>query len=1132
MRLRIATLFVATFWLFASEARSQSFTARMIGTVKDASDSVIPNAAIAIVNTATNARAEARSDVNGGYVIPQLPPGEYRVEVEAAGFKRYVRAGITLAVEQQARIDIAMALGAVTESITVLANASMLETTTSSVGKVVDNRRILSLPLNTRNVYSLVFLTPGVTGSVGNNYNNVSYNVNGARGGLDTVIDGVTASHPTVNGAAGITVFPSVDAIEEFKLMGANYSAEFGRSLGSVLNVVYKSGGNRLHGSAYEFLRNSKLDSNNFFARGRGIDLTSLKRSQFGGMVSGPIRRDKTFFMVSYEGLRQSSFSTTTTSVPTPLERQGDFSQSLASTGQQIRIFDPFTTRVNPAGGFIRDPFPGNAIPSSRFDPVAVNVLKYYPEPNSPGVTNTNKNNYFKTGGSPLNTDNYDFRVDHNISATQRFFARYSHRLTENVAATFWPAGIEIAEGRTNEENHARNAVADYTHTLSPATILTTRLGFARTLYVLDNQGLGFVPSSLGLPQSIDTAVDRVMFPAFSATGYASLGGGDHRWNPFMTYSAVGNVTKIKGAHTLKAGYEGRLIRVNVWEARSAGTFAFTNGFTQGPNPNVASSTAGNGLASLLLGTGSGTLLQAWKNVTTQSYYHALYFQDDWRVTSKLTLNLGLRYDVDMPRTERYNRMNYFDPLAPSPLARQVPGFADLKGGVVFVGVDGNSRHQYPVDRNNLAPRIGFAYQANARTVIRGGYAQTFGPSLQAAQGTVGPYGFRTESTWVGSLDGITPLNLLRNPYPQGFAPPPGSSQGLLTQVGSLLEGVLRDQVSPWAMQWNFTVQRELPGQTLLETSYVSTHGLQLTRGGEGALNLNQLQPSQMALGSRLNELVDNPFFGFAGGVLATPRIGRAQLLRPYPQFTTITPLFKSGGSSNYQSLQITIKKRFSHGMMFEGSHTWAKIMEDGTSHQNSFDTAASRSISSDDVAQRFVMSYIYELPFGRGRRFGSSVPGAVNMLLGGWQFNGISTFQTGTPLSISATNTSGIGSTTIRANNNGRSGRIEGSVNGRLERYFDTSVFSQPAPFTLGNLSTRLPDIRNDGIRNFDLSLFKEFAPREWFKTQIRAEYLNAFNTPRFSAPDTSATSQTFGRITAQANTPRQIQFGLKFLW
>ncbi|MGH9721768.1 MAG: carboxypeptidase regulatory-like domain-containing protein, partial [Bryobacteraceae bacterium] len=510
--------------LCVSSTPAQSFAARVLGTVKDTSDSVVPNAQVVMVNTATNARAEVRSDAGGNYVAAQLTPGQYRIEVEAAGFKKFLREGLTLAVDQQARVDIVLSVGAVTESVIVTANAPLLEATTSSVGKVVDNKRIMALPLNTRNVYSLVFLTPGVTGSVGNNYNSLSYNVNGARGGFDTIIDGVTASHPTVNGAAGITVFPSVDAIEEFKLMGANYSAEFGRSMGSVLNVVFKSGGNQFHGSAYEFLRNSVLDANNFFSRGRGVELPNLKRSQFGGMASGPIKRDKTFFMVSYEGLRQKGFSSTTTSVPTLPERAGDFSQSLAANAQVIRIFDPFSTRANPAGGFIRDQFPNNIIPAARLDPVAANVLKYYPLPNTPGVVPTNRNNYYRTGASSLNTDNWDFRVDHNLTSTQKVFARYSHRNTANVPSIFWPQDIAIADGRQNEDNHAKNAVAEYSNTLSPTTILTARLGFARTLYVLDNQGLGFLPSALGLPSTIDAAVDRQMFPRFNAGGYASLG--------------------------------------------------------------------------------------------------------------------------------------------------------------------------------------------------------------------------------------------------------------------------------------------------------------------------------------------------------------------------------------------------------------------------------------------------------------------------------------------------------------------------------------------------------------------------------------------------------------------------------
>jgi hypothetical protein len=589
------------------------------------------------------------------------------------------------------------------------------------------------------------------------------------------------------------------------------------------------------------------------------------------------------------------------------------------------------------------------------------------------------------------------------------------------------------------------------------------------------------------------------------------------------------------GRHTLKTGFEGRLIRVNVWEARAAGTFGFSQGFTQGPDPNRASSTAGNSMASFLLGTGTpgNVLIQAWKNVASQSFYLAGYVQDDWRVTSKLTLNLGVRYDLDTPRTERYDRMNWFDPYAPSPLAGKVPGYPNLAGGVVFVGVDDNPRSQYNWDRNNWAPRVGFAYQADSKTVIRGGYGHVFGPSNQAAQGTVGPFGFRTENPWVTSLDGITPFNLLRNPYPQGFAPPPGSSQGLLTQAGANLQAVLQNTLTPWTMQWNFNVQRELPGGVLLEVAYVGTRGLQLSLDGEGGFDLNQLPASAMALGPRLNEQVPNPFYGIVNnGVLIGPRVARGQLLRPYPQFTNIIPLYYSGASSNYHSLQVTATKRFSHGFMFEGAYTWAKNLDYGQSHQDTYDIKDSNSLASIDLAHRFVMSYIYELPFGRGRKWGNDVSPAVDVILGGWQFNGITTLQTGTPIAISASNTAGIFNPVTRANNNGKSGKLEGPVDQRLNGYFDKSVFSQPGPFTFGNLSPRVSDIRVDGIRNFDLSLFKHFRIVERVTLEFRAEFLNAFNTPRFGGPNTSVTAAAFGVISSQANNPRQVQFGLKFLW
>src|SRR5262245_24294220 len=455
--------------------RAQSFTGAILGTVKDPSGAVMPGVTVTITNVATNVRSEGLSDDQGTFIAPELQPGRYTLEATLPGFKRAVREGIVLQVQQRAQVDIVMAVGEVSESIEVTADAQLTETTTSSLGKIVDNPRILNLPLNTRNVYSLIFLTPGVTGSVGNQYNSMSYAVNGARATMmDTLIDGVTASFPTVNGFTGISVFPSVDAIDEYKVMGANYSAEFGRSLGSVLNVIYKSGTNHFHGSAYEFLRNSVFDANNFFSNRRGEELGSFKRSQFGATATGPIRRDRTFFMASYEGLRELSAANTTFTVPTALQRQGDFSQTFAANGQLIRIFDPFTTRPNPGGsGFIRDQFAGNVIPSSLFDPVALNVLKYYPLPNQAGDAVTQANNYSRSGSQQIDIDQFDVRLDENLSSARKLYGRYSYRLTKDAPPIFFPDELTIAEGRVIQENHVHNIVADYTQTLSPKTILT-----------------------------------------------------------------------------------------------------------------------------------------------------------------------------------------------------------------------------------------------------------------------------------------------------------------------------------------------------------------------------------------------------------------------------------------------------------------------------------------------------------------------------------------------------------------------------------------------------------------------------------------------------------------------------------
>jgi len=1133
--MRLVTQLVLTLTVSTLPLLPQSFTGSILGTVTDPGGAVVPGASVTVTSLDTNRVFEGTTNEVGNYVIANLQRGQYQIEVTSPGFKKFVRRGIVLEMQQQAKVDVVLEVGDVSESIEVIGDAPLLETTDSTVGKVIDNRRIVALPLNSRNVFTLLYLTPGVTGSPSSTYG-TGFGVSGSRNSyLNVLVDGISTAHPTVNGTTGNSTFPPVDAVAEFKI-STNYKAEFGRSNGGIVNIVYKSGTNDLHGSAFWFLRNSVLDANDFFNNTKGKELGSFKRSQFGAHAAGPIVKNRTFFLANYEGLRQRTFASRTTTVPTALQRSGDFSQTFASNGQLIQIFNPYTTRENPAGGFIRDPFPGNIVPAGMMDPVALNVIKYYPVPNTPGNAVTNQNNFYNTGSRRFDQDQVDARVDHNISESQRFFVRFSWRENIDAPPQLFPGDLGIAEGRVERGVRQPSASIDYSNSFSPTTILTLRAGLSRSLFIYDNQGLGFKPSSLGLPADMDRVVDRQMFPRFAASGFTNLGGSDHRWNAFMTYTALGNLTKIVGDHTLKFGYEGRLIRVNVWEARAAGTFGFSAGFTQGPNPNKASKTAGNSMASLLLGTGTSgnTLIRNWKNVASQSFYHSWFLQDDWRVTNKLTLNLGIRYEIDFPRTERYNRMNWFDPAARSPLADQVPGFDNLTGGVRFVGVNGNPRTQYHKDLNNVGPRIGLAYQLDRKTVVRAGYGHFFGPSRQGAAGTVGPFGFRVEYLWVTSVDGgLTPFNTLSDPYPEGFRDVPGASDGLLTQAGANLQAFLQDSPSPWNIVWNFTVQRELPGNILLESAYVGNRGLYLHRSTESGMNINQLDPKYMSLGSQLKELVPNPFFGIVNnGVHLSPMISRAQLLRPYPQFTTIVPLYDAGSNSIYHSWQNTVKKRLSGGLQFEGSYTWAKLIDTGRRHQNTYDVAASRALGEQDVAHRFVMGVIYDLPFGRGRSFGADASGITQALLGGWQVNGIITYQTGTPLRLTASNTSGIFGYMTLPNNNGRSGRKTGRVQDRLDEYFDTSVFSQPPPFTFGNHSVYSPDIRNDGITNWDLSLFKEFNITEKIRTQFRAEFFNAFNTPRFGSPNTRVTSSSFGRITSQANNPRQVQFGLKLLW
>jgi hypothetical protein len=1134
-RSRILCIMFSLSLIFTARLSAQAVNATMSGTIHDKTGAVIPSARVTLTNVDTNISQTVTASASGEYNVLNLAPAHYRLDVEAPGFAHYVQTGITLDVGQKANQEVALELGASSSTVSVVADTNAVEASDATLSDVVTGSEIRNLPLNSRNPYALIALTPGFSGSVGNNYNSISYSINGSRQGYtDVLVDGIPGGFPTVNGNSGVGVFPSVDAINQFRVLGQNYPAEFGRSLGGILNTAFKSGSNAFHGTLFEFARNSSLDANDYFSKLNGKALPSFQRNQFGGVLNGPILHDKLFFLVSAELLRQSSAISTTTTVPTLLQRQGDFSQTFTSTGALVKIYNPFSTRANPAGGgYIRDAFANNKITPALLSKVGQNVMNYYPLPNATGNTVTGANNYFATTTEDNRIDGWDVRLDYTLPHSQTLFARYSDRFYDDTPQPFFPAAISKAENRIEQRDWMRNFVVDYTIAPSSHLLYDVRLGFSRALYDYLNAGLGFQATDLGLPAAVANGGGLPIFPVFTASGYVQLGNTDNRHNAFMTYSLPQSLTWVRGNHTFKFGLDARLIRVNDRETRdTSGNFAFTSSFTQGPNPSAASVAAGNSIASMLLGTGTGDLIQNFKDVASQSYYYGAYAQDDWRITPKLTLSFGLRYDLDTPRTDRYNRINYFDPTAPSPLA-QASGITGLQGGLVFVGVNGRDRHQTNYDTNNFAPRFGLAYAVDPKTVIHAAFGIVYGPSPQAAAGTVGPFGFRVQNTWVSTLDNITPYYTLDNPFPSGFQAAPGASQGLATGAGGQIEGFLRNTVTPYAEQYLFNIDRELPGNSHLQLGYAGNHGLKLQQSREGGIDFDQLPTSALSLGSKLNDLVPNPFFGvITSGTLAAAQVSRGQLLKPYPQFTSVLPLFQPGGQTKYDALQVKYDKRFGAGLQVNASYVFSKTFDTNTTHQDSYNPSADYAVAGQHTPHRLVAGYTYQLPVGIGRHFGGQMPRSLDAVIGGWQVNGISTFQSGNPLQITASNVSGLGNPTEYANYDGTNPSLSGDIHNRLAKYFNTAAFSQPAAFTLGNSPAYVSRLLSPRLVTTDFSLFKEFHPYRETSLQLRAEAFNAFNHVQFGNPNTSVNSTSFGQITSQANSPRQLQFGAKLLF
>lgn len=1130
---------------------AQTATGTLEGRVTDATGAIVPGAQVKIVSSQTNVEQELTTNSVGVFVRPFLPPGLYQVSVEKTGFRKYSSKDVQINVQQTVSLEIALTLGESTATVEVVASTAQLATSSSTVSTVIGNKAIMDLPLNGRNPFALASLVPGVVPSPGS----TPWISGGRNSSSEITIDGTSVIVPENNvGLNGIAYTPPVDTVQEFSIVTNALAAEYGRTGGGAINVSTRSGGNSFHGSAFEFLRNSKLDANNFFSNRNRTPLGAFQRNQFGGTLGGPIVRNRTFFFLSEQSTVTRNASLFNATVPTAAWLDGDFSNLRNASGAAITIYDPTTAANDGTGNFIRQAFPNNIIPAARMDPVALRAKAFYVAPNqNPTNANTNANNFFAASKARSSNHQFDTRLDHTVNQKLSIFGRFSYNVSQNSPVNFFNnPGTPSGDGPSRTTNY--NATVNANYTLNPTTIFNANYGFGR----YNNQrfpfSTGFDTTQLGFPAAIrdQAATQNLEFPRFDISGVSSLGQATFTTLRLIPNSHVlaGSATKVLTRHTIKAGAEWRKMFLNFLQlGNPAGQYSFNQGFTQ-RNPVQANSTQGFGFASFLLGTPSGGGVSHDPIPASASAYWGAYVQDDWKINSRLTINLGLRYDVDLPRTERYNRYSYFDLDAPSPIAGRVPGFPDLKGAMRFTTPD--NRYQVPVDRNNWSPRFGFAFKFNEKTVARGAYALMYaGSMMQAAgsSGSAGMEGYRGSTGMLPTLDGGRTINAyLRNPFPNGFNLPLGASDGpnsgASTNIGlGVGESFFIDSRNPVIQQWNFNLQRELPGDLIVEAGYLASKGNHLV-DGEGSMTHNQLPASFGSLGNALNDQVPNPFRGIitnTTSALFNPTVSRAQLLRPYPQYTSLNGFRKPQANSLYHSFTLRVEKRYANGLGFLTSFTGGKLIDDASqtvtflgqsgNKQDFYNRAAERSISTQDISRRLVFSANYDLPFGKGRKMLTNMNTALEAIVGGWQMNGILTLSTGTPVLITQNvNNTGLGSAGQRPDNNGTSGKRTGLTRDQqIAGWFDTSVFAFAQAFRFGNVSRTSPDIRNPGLKSLDYSLFKNFRFFEKATLQFRAEAFNLTNTVNLAAPNAQLGSGSTGVIGGTAVSPRQVQLALR---
>ncbi len=1161
-RLSLAILFCAIVAI-GSTAYGQSYQGSLRGSLHDSTGNALSNVTLALINEATNLARATVTNATGEYFFDRVDPGRYKLEASSGGFKKLERSGVVIETQQQLMLDLVMEVGNVAETIVITDEAPLIESANASVGQVISKQFLSDLPNSGRNPFSLAAISPNYIPAGNPTFNRQqdqsgSSQISLAGGpvrGNNYLLDGV----PIADIGNRAVIIPTFEAIQELKMQVNNYDAEAGRTGGGVFNVSARSGSNQLHGSMFGFLRPNPLQSNNFFNNRNGIKRPSADYGLYGGSVGAPVYipkiyngKDRTFFWVAMEGYRMQSFLSETLTVPTDLERQGDFSQT-KNGGQGVVIYDPLTTRtVN--GQLVRDPFAGAVIPLNRQDPVGRALLQFFPKANRPGDA-SGRNNYAATSTLDDRADQQTFKLDHNFASWYKASAAYLRYGSREPVADYYQS-IANPGGSLLFRNVDALAVNNI-FTVSDTTLLSVRYGYNTFDDNVDTVSAGFDPTQLGFSPNFVNQIAFKKFPAISTGGaYGSpsqgaLGSAAPNQRRWYSHNFLTGVSKLWGRHSLKAGFDYRKLSLEFYNiGQASGSFTFTRGFTQGPNPNAATTAGGNELASMLLGAVSSGNTQLVTPLSVFVNYFGGYVQDDFRLSQKLTLNFGLRYEYEQGLQERDNQITVgFNPTAVFPVQ---PAGLSINGGLIFAGVDGAPTQQTRAQKNKFGPRIGFAYQYDAKTTIRGGYGILWAPPIFSLGPTVDGYGalgFSAITNMVTSLDGgLTPANYLSNPFPDGLLNPTGSSLGLLTQVGQNVSFVDQNRKAAYMQQYSLDIQRELPGNIALTVGYVGSRGTNLQLGGisNGGVNINQLAPQFMSRAD-LQTRVPNPFFGTEAGVgaLSSATVAQAQLLRPFPQFGNVIMLGTSGGNSFYNALTVKAQKRFSKGFSLLTAYTFSKLLDNITGNSNFFapdstssvidtyDRTRDYSLSSVDTPHRFTLSGAYELPFGRGRMLLASAGGFIDRLVSGWQLNGIVTYQSGFPLSITQqvnnTNAFSLGQRpNVVA---GVDPATSGSVSARIDSYLNPAAFTAAAPNTFGN-APRTIGVRSPTTQLVDLSVIKNTRIIEGFNAQFRFEAVNAFNTPVFRSPNTQFGNPNFGRITSQANFARIVQLSVRLMW